>query len=303
MAQSKRWCFTLNNPTQDERTAFAEIANGGDPIVYAVYGNEVAPTTGTPHLQGFVLFRTNQRLAGLRRRFGNRYHWIVARGSNEQASEYCKKEGDFVEFGELPPSQQGRRTDLERVIQWSDQFFETNGRPAESPDVAREQPAAYVSYPRFTRLTRHRAPPVALQFGELRDWQRELEQRLETEPDDRVILFVIDAEGNKGKSWFQRYMFTKAPDKVQLLGTGKRDDIAYSIQESKSIFLFNVPRGGMEFLQYTILEQLKDRCVYSPKYQSQTKLFRHKVHVVVFTNEEPDMEKMSADRYELIRLD
>nr|AUF34970.1 putative replication-associated protein [uncultured virus] len=93
-------------------------------------------------------------------------------------------------------------------------------------------------------------------------------------------------------------MLTQFPDKVQILSGGKRDDIAHAIDPSKQIFLFNVPRGGMEYLQYTILEQIKDRMVFSPKYNSQTKILRNRAHVVVFSNEMPDIEKMTHDRYD-----
>ena len=58
----------------------------------------------------------------------------------------------------------------------------------------------------------------------------------------------------------------------------------------------------MEFLQYTILEQLKDRMVYSPKYNSMMKYMQFVPHVVVFCNEQPNMTAMSEDRYEIINM-
>lgn len=52
----KRWCFTLNNPTADERRHIEEIITSGT-IDFAVIGNEVGDS-GTPHLQGFVNMKT-----------------------------------------------------------------------------------------------------------------------------------------------------------------------------------------------------------------------------------------------------
>ena len=72
--------------------------------------------------------------------------------------------------------------------------------------------------------------------------------------------------------------------------------MAYAVDPDKRVFFINVPRLGMEFLQYSILEQLKDRMVFSTKYTSEMKVLRTNVHVVVFCNEMPDMDKMSADR-------
>jgi hypothetical protein len=146
-------------------------------------------------------------------------------------------------------------------------------------------------------------PLLVLDDAELNDWQRVLHDALRTnDPGDRAILFYVDEEGGKGKTWFQRYMVSKYPNDTQVLSIGKRDDVAHALDQTKKIFLFNVPRGGMEFFQYTTVEQLKDRMVFSPKYDSKTKIWREKVHVVVFCNEEPDMAKMTADRYIIMNI-
>ena len=55
----------------------------------------------------------------------------------------------------------------------------------------------------------------------------------------------------------------------------------------------------MEFLRYEILEMLKDRMVFSPKYASRMKFLHRVPHVVVFSNEYPAMDKMSDDRYDI----
>lgn len=93
--QTCRWVFTLNNWTDEE----AEEICGWD-VKYMVVGQEIGES-GTPHLQGFVVFRTNKRLSACKRLL-ERAHWEVAMGSNEQAAAYCKKEGKFEEYGELP---------------------------------------------------------------------------------------------------------------------------------------------------------------------------------------------------------
>lgn len=97
-------------------------------------------------------------------------------------------------------------------------------------------------------------------------------------------------------------MMQTKPEKVQILKTGKESDMCYAINEDKSIFLLDVPRSRMEFLQYSVLEQLKDRMVFSTKYNSQMKILRSPTHVVVFCNEHPDETKLSADRYNVINI-
>lgn len=294
--QSTRWVFTINNPSQDDKDNVAGLGSNSQLVKYLVVGRETGES-GTPHLQGFVIVHngaTRTRVSS----WLPRSHLEPARGTSEQAAVYCKKDGDFDEYGTCPV-QSGAGNVLNSLYEWGDAYIEETGHAPSSPEIAREHPTAYLRYPRAVRLFQARAPPPVIREGTTRDWQNELEQELEDEADDRSVIFYIDPEGGKGKSWFQQYFLTKYPEKAQVLSMGKRDDLAHFIDERKTHFFFNIPRGGMEFLQYTILEQLKDRMIFSPKYNSTMKILRSNVHVVVFCNEEPDMEKMSEDRYVL----
>lgn len=96
MAISTKWCFTLNNYTEDDEKAIQEWD-----VKYLVYGREVAPNTGTKHLQGYSVFKKNHRLTAVKKLNGSA-HWEVARGSHQQNRDYCTKDGDFFETGELP---------------------------------------------------------------------------------------------------------------------------------------------------------------------------------------------------------
>jgi hypothetical protein len=58
----------------------------------------------------------------------------------------------------------------------------------------------------------------------------------------------------------------------------------------------------MEFLQYRFLESLKDRFVFSTKYESKLKIIPDIPHIVVFANEIPDTTKMTSDRFNIKRL-
>ena len=293
MSQGTRWCFTLNNPTDGETLDLIAKLQNQRNVKYGVYGKETGES-GTPHLQGFVIFVSNKRLRACRL-WLPRAHFELARGTSRQAADYCKKDGEFDEYGELP-SEQGRRRDIEEVIAWGEEFERRHGRGPTSPEVARDQPQAYLRYPRLTRLFQSRASAPSLREGDPQPWQQQLETEMNAEADDRSVLFYYDPNGGKGKTWFQQYMLTKYPEQVQVLSIGKRDDLAHVVDETKSMFFFNVPRGGMEFFQYVICEQLKDRMVFSPKYNSRTKYFRTNVHVVVFCNEYPDDSKMSRGR-------
>ena len=127
--QSKRWCITLNNPTPNS------IPNLGDPrIKYAVLGREVGDK-GTPHLQGFIVFRTNFRLKAVVD-FIPGCHAETARGTSQQAADYCKKDGDFYESGVCPvdPKTDG-------MARWKDAI-----RAARAGTIEDEYPEIYVRY-------------------------------------------------------------------------------------------------------------------------------------------------------------
>lgn len=113
MSQSKYWCFTVNNYTAADEEKIKSLVP--DKASYLVYGRERGES-GTPHLQGYLELPAKRRLRVVKGLPGlDRAHLEVRRGSNQEAADYCKKDGDWEELGELSQSRQGRRSDLERV--------------------------------------------------------------------------------------------------------------------------------------------------------------------------------------------
>lgn len=93
--RSRGWCFTWNNYPEDWLRRVRSLGAG-----YFVVGEEVAPTTGTPHLQGYVYFKSQRRMPKMRPP-----HWVPANGNALQNRAYCTKDGKFVEEGERPLTQ------------------------------------------------------------------------------------------------------------------------------------------------------------------------------------------------------
>lgn len=295
MAQGTRWCFTLNNPTSDERAFLAEKLNDENEVIYAVVGRETG-VEGTPHLQGFVIFQRNKRFNAVKRYLGQRCHIEKTKGTTDQAADYCEKDADFDTFGERPVSSQGKRTDFDAFRDW---IKEQPSQPTPR-DVAENFPAIYARY-RSNAMSMVELLSVKPKLCEspLRGWQLGLDAELREQPDDRRITFVVDPSGGNGKSYFVRYQLTHYPELTQRLSVGKRDDLAHALDISKSVFLFDIPRQSLEFLQYPVLEGIKDRCIFSPKYESTCKVLKADAHVIVFTNEYPDQTKLTADRYNI----
>jgi len=111
MSRSRSWCFTLNNydpalDTDDTLDAWLHGLGGK----YSIAGREIA-ATGTRHLQGYVQFANGKSLAALRILIPGA-HLESARGRPDQAAEYCRKDGNYREFGS-PPKDPGSR-EIER---------------------------------------------------------------------------------------------------------------------------------------------------------------------------------------------
>lgn len=100
MSRHRNWVFTLNNYINTELV---------DNVVckYIAYSKEVAPTTGTPHLQGYISFNSNKTLSAVRKLLPG-CHLEVMLGSLAENERYCSKAGTLVERGEKPISNDNR---------------------------------------------------------------------------------------------------------------------------------------------------------------------------------------------------
>lgn len=289
--RSKSWCFTINNYTDDD---IARLESLTDKVHYLVAGREVGET-GTPHLQGFVKFKTRVRLAGALAIIG-RAHMEVAR-MVRAAVEYCKKEDpNPIEIGDLGTGQ-GGRSDL-------DAFKDAvKSNPSLTMKEVRELHSdVYSRCPRFClEYLRDNGPEIEVPAHEYREWQSSLLASLEEDPDDRSITFVVDVDGNKGKTWFGRHLMTVRSD-VQVLIPGKKADMAYAIDTTKRIYIMDAPRSKQgEFIQYDFLEEVKNGYIFVSKYESAL-IKMARCHLVVMMNEDPDYTKLSADRYNVIAI-
>lgn len=291
-SRAKRWCFTLNNYDDDKQKQVRELASIAE---YLVFGREVGES-GTPHLQGFICFNDQLRFNRVQQLLPGS-HLSVAR-TVQEAADYCRKDGDFEEFGTLPVSANGKRNDI-------DDFKEAveNGQVKTFRDALLNHCAVYAKYPRFCHayIEAKNTKERVVERHELRPWQATLFETLERQVDDRKIIFVVDEKGNSGKSWFCDYVREIKPN-VQILTPGKKADMAYEYRTSTDILFMDAPRSKQsDYIQYDFLEDIKNGRVFSTKYESQMKYFKPP-HVVVMMNEHPDKTKLSEDRYEIMEV-
>jgi hypothetical protein len=283
----KLFCFTLNNYSEDD---ILHLTNQLSHFEYIIYGKEVGEN-GTPHLQGFLQSKERMSFRSLKRLLGDRYHVEKARTTHEAIS-YCKKEGDFTELGRLKEG--GGRTDME-----SFKFDVQQGMSR--PDLIENHSTIFARYLQFADMYIAMHTKITMEITPLRPWQATLCDILKREGTEREILFIVDRVGNTGKSWFAKY-FCAIYQTGQIIIPGKKADMAYMLDESKKVFFLDCPRSKQgEFIQYDFLEEIKNRYVFSGKYNSRIKSLEMN-HLVVMMNELPDETKLSADRYNITMI-
>lgn len=94
MSRQKGWCFTSFD-IQNEPVFRQEVYE------FLIFGRETCPSTSREHWQGFVYLKKRNRFAAVKKYIGPA-HIEPSRGTPEEAAAYCRKDGNFKEFGSLP---------------------------------------------------------------------------------------------------------------------------------------------------------------------------------------------------------
>jgi len=111
--RTRAWIIVLHQELKDGRK-YPLVEIDKREYKYLVIGDEVCPTTGRRHWQGYVEFKSVKSRDGVKKAFGRNDMYCAARKATPlQAATYCKKEGVFQEFGKI--SEQGHRSDLDTL--------------------------------------------------------------------------------------------------------------------------------------------------------------------------------------------
>lgn len=150
------------------------------------------------------------------------------------------------------------------------------------------------------------AKPIRL-ISVLKDWQKNIIKMIEEPADDRTINWVVDQTGNQGKTVLCKYIVANYN---ALYMTGRAKDSKYliykyfegdEVRKNDLICLFDYTRSVEGFVSYQGLEEIKNGIFMNTKYECEMCLFNNP-HVFVFANFEPDLEKLSKDRWNIINL-
>lgn len=157
-----------------------------------------------------------------------------------------------------------------------------------------------------TVYTNMKLPKSLKTLTTLRPWQQELYNVLQQPSNDRTINWYWEKKGNVGKSAFARYMVIKH-NAFYICGTARDMKCGLASVSEKNygwfpeLIILDIPRDSIG-CSYKGLEQIKNGIFYSTKYESGMLVF-NPPHIVVFANEEPDIERMSSDRWNIVNID
>jgi len=93
------WCFTTNNWTETDYADATDLYETHN-AKYLVIGFETGKE-GTPHLQCFVHFKDSVTFNTMKK-YLPRSHIEKMQTTHSEALNYCKKDGNYIEFGSVP---------------------------------------------------------------------------------------------------------------------------------------------------------------------------------------------------------
>lgn len=280
-------------------------------VQYLCYEHEVCPETQREHWQGYIEMRTKQRLTAMKKLFGRGIHWEPSYGDWKSNRKYCSKDsnnGTFQEFG--APVVAGFSKASVRV---TNKLWDA----VKLPDLDDEEKEAYVArmstYQAIMKDNLQRQEKRLVAESHYRNipdawypWQAEVnELLLENQkagekiraPDERKIIWVYDAVGNHGKTWFAK-SYSLMHNALILPGNVETKRMVYGMKDFDIVF-FDCTRSGR--VNYDAIEMCKNGTGYNEMYIPGEKWWRSP-HVVVLANFMYDETALSADRWHLIRV-
>ena len=298
----RNYCFTRNNWEEEDIAPMEEFLK--ESCTYYIVGKEVGEEKETPHLQGYCQLKKKTRLKVIGdqwvARLGCRPHIESCKGNAQSNITYCSKEDpEPLEWGKARGLKQGARNDISDLY---DSVLD-----GKSNVQIAEENEAWFKYPRAVDKLREEIKQdeakkeLEKEFEEkvLRPWQGSVLVKL-LQQDDRKVLWLVDEEGGKGKTFLAKMLVVKHG--AFYVTGGKNADIAHAYK-GEEIVVFDLMRQQQEHNNfYSSIEQFKNGLMFSGKYESSTKIFKP-CKVIVMANWEPDYNTLSADRWDVCRLD
>ena len=302
--QRARWIFTLHNFNRnfDYRQY---LLNDEFRIKRAVLGYEIAPTTGTRHIQGYIELCRSLRYTHVKRIFSGA-RWEPAYASSLRNYEYCTKSGHYEVIGDFTNEERGIDIGLNGPYQASVPMVIAgllDERCAVQVKVSKEYAEKHVYFEKISAYMRNLKIINNLfeewKIKKLYPWQYKILTLLANQP-KRQILWICDTTGNNGKTFLGNYLHILY--RFSLLdGTVNARDVGNLLDDTVKGFCFDVSRASARMFDYGVLEALKNGYVISGKYVGKISRFRI-LPIIVFANVYPNCGLLSEDRWRILTL-
>lgn len=203
-----------------------------------------------------------------------------------------------------------------RTLQWAKEMRDIMPGVHVSPDSTRgskdaefycmKKDETHVAGPWYDP---HFTPPYQgedlLQLNQFYLWQQKVFNLIQGEIHPDKITWICQEEGGAGKSSFVKHMVYHG--KALYMTLCKSSDLTNFVykMDSSRCYLIDVARTkgadqNMDDL-YNAIEQLKNGLIFNSKYETGYKIMK-KPHVVVFSNEMPDLTKLSSYKWNVHRI-
>jgi len=247
MSRSYNWCFTINAENQ---FGLIEEWKLSAKFKFICYGEEIAPTTGHKHLQGFCGLKNAKTVSSMVKAYPGP-HWESMRGRIEQNEKYCAKEGNYHKWGDVP--QFNVQNGLDEKERWEDIWTKAKAGQIESI----EPMIRLKHYNTISRISSHYNPrPRRLHPDEFKAYwiygptrtgkSKCVWDKYEDHPDG----FYIKSANNK---WWDRYNGEGVVYLEDFPGDGKY--LSYYIKTWVDVYPFHAEfKGGSRYARpHTII--------------------------------------------------
>jgi len=261
-------------------------------VKYFVIGLEVCPTTKKEHLQGYIYWTNARTFTAVKKDYPMAH--IEPRKANDAqvAADYCKKEGNYVEYGDLPIDKRGK------VNEWNEIVKDIQDG-TDLASLTLKYPEASIRYCNGIKgmYELHRPKhkfSILEKYGKYNAIQSTIIQYVDASTHDREIFWIYDPKGGCGKTDLANHLICN--NGFLVFGNAKTADVALAWNGENVIFDYS--RSQQDHINYGVIEDIKNGRIFSGKYQSCTKLYA-RPKVLVFANFMPDTGKMSSDRWNI----
>jgi hypothetical protein len=268
------------------------------------------------HLQIYAQFNRNLSYKKIKEAFNNQTLHIrpITYGEKEHCIKYCTAEHldhegnpkdiwfPSITHGKLQTS--GSRSDIDHIIDRIKNGERINKMLMEEDTTyAKKHTQYFRTFREIEKLTRQAKITVEIlkeyENVEWKPFQQDIITYLKTNPDKRKVKWILDTQGNLGKSYLTKYLATTSD--AYIVSGGRKEDILFAYDGQPTI-IFDLPRDcqDKEYI-YGVIELLKNGQYLNTKYHSEMRLYTTP-HIIVFSNFPPDQTKLSEDRWDILDL-